>query len=60
MPEIRFEKTQAFPYGFENIPFRGILFNLPKIGVGLGCENELVHRCYLACLAKDPRLTDPF
>jgi hypothetical protein len=39
---------------------REILFNLPKIGVGLGCEDELVHRCYLACLAKDPRLTDPF
>jgi hypothetical protein len=22
---------------------RGSLFNLPKVGVGLGCENQFVH-----------------
>jgi hypothetical protein len=23
---------------------RGILFNLPKVGVSLGCEDQFVHR----------------
>jgi hypothetical protein len=23
---------------------RGIVFNLPKVGVGLGCKNQFVHR----------------
>ena len=44
MAEVGFEKPQAFPDGFKNIPLRGIVFNLPKVGVGLGCENQLVHR----------------
>jgi len=44
MVQVGFKKPQASPNGFENIPLRGILFNLPKIGVGLGGENQFVHR----------------
>jgi len=43
MAQVGFKKPQAFPDGFKNIPLRGIVFNLPKICVGLGCENQLVH-----------------
>ena len=39
MPQVGLKKPQAFPDGFEDIPLRGVLFNLPKVGVGLGCEN---------------------
>jgi hypothetical protein len=27
---------------------RGIVFNFPKVGVGLRCENQLVHRLLLS------------
>jgi len=37
--QVGFKKPQAFPEGFKNIPLRGIVFNLPKVGVGLGGEN---------------------
>jgi hypothetical protein len=44
MMQVGFKKPQAFPDGFKNIPLRGILFNLSKVGVGLGRENQFVHR----------------
>ena len=44
MPQVGFKKPQAFPDGFEDISLRGVVFNLPKVGVGLGCENQFVHR----------------
>ncbi len=44
MAQVGFKKPQAFPDGFKNIALRGIVFNLPKVGVGLGCENQLMHR----------------
>ena len=44
MAQVGFKEPQAFPDGFKKIPLRGIVFNLPKVGVGLGCENQLVHR----------------
>ena len=44
MPQIGFKKPQTFPDGFENIPLRGIVFNLPEVSVGLGRENQFVHR----------------
>ena len=43
MAEVGFEKPQAFSDGFKGIFLRGIVLNLPKICVGLGCENQLVH-----------------
>jgi len=43
MVQVGFKEPQAFPDGFENIPLRGIVSNLPKVGVGLGCENQFVH-----------------
>ena len=48
MAQVGFKKPQAFPDGFKNIPLRRIVFNLPKVGVGLGCENKLVHRLLLS------------
>jgi len=39
MPQVGFKKPQAFPDGFEDIPLRGVVSNLPKVGIGLGCEN---------------------
>ncbi len=39
MPQVGLKKAQAFPDGFEDIPLRGDVFNLSKVGVGLGCEN---------------------
>ena len=44
MAQVGFKKPQAFPDGFKNIPLRGIVFNLPKVGVGLRRENQFVHR----------------
>jgi len=44
VPQVGFKKSQAFPDGFEDMPLRGIVFDLPKVGVGLGCENQFVHR----------------
>jgi len=44
MAQVGFKKPQAFPDGFKNIPLRGIVFNLPKVRIGLGCENQFVHR----------------
>jgi len=44
MAQVRLKKPQAFPDGFKNIPLRGIVFNLPKVGVGLRRENQFVHR----------------
>jgi len=52
MAEVGFKKPQAFPEGFKNIPLRGIVFNLPKVGVRLGGENELVHRLLFRVLRK--------
>jgi len=43
MAEVGFEKPQTFSEGFKGIFLSGIVLNLPKICVGLGCENQLVH-----------------
>ena len=43
MAQVGFKEPQAFPDGFENIPLRGIVSNFPKVGVGLGCENQFMH-----------------
>ena len=52
MPRVGFKKPQAFPSGFENIPLRRVVFNLPKVGVGLGCEDQFVHRSLFGVLGK--------
>ena len=39
MPQVGLKKPQASPDGFEDIPLRGVVFNLPKVGIGLGCGN---------------------
>jgi hypothetical protein len=52
MPQVGFKKPQAFPDGFEDIPLRGVVFNLPKVGVGLGCEDQFVHRSLFGVLGK--------
>ena len=39
MSQVGFKKPKAFPGGFEDISLRRVVFNLPKIGVGLGREN---------------------
>jgi len=44
MAQVGFKKAEAFPDGFKNIPLRGIVFNLLKVGVGLVRENQFVHR----------------
>ncbi len=52
MPQVGFKKPQAFPDGFEDIPWRGVVFNLPKVGVGLGCEDQFVHRSLFGVLGE--------
>jgi hypothetical protein len=59
MPEVGFKKSKTFSDGLEDILFRRVVFNLPKVSVGLGRENQLMHGHYLPYLAKDSRLTDP-
>ena len=39
VPQVGFKKPEAFPDGFEDIFLRGVVFNLAKVGIGLGCEN---------------------
>ena len=60
MARVALKKPQTFSDSLKDISSRGISLDLPKVCIGLGCENQLVHRRYLACLEKDPRLTDPF
>jgi hypothetical protein len=43
MAKVGFEKPQAFSDGFKGIFLSGIVLNLLKICVGLGCENQFVH-----------------
>jgi len=52
MAKVGFKKPQAFPEGFKNIPLRVIFFNLSKVGVGLGCENQFVHRLLFSVLGE--------
>jgi len=52
VPQIGFKKPKAFPDGFEDISLRRVVFNLPKIGVGLGRENQFVHRSLFGVLGK--------
>jgi hypothetical protein len=52
MPRSGFEKPQAFPDGFENILLRRVIFNLPKVGVGLWCEDQFVHRFLFGIFGK--------
>jgi hypothetical protein len=51
-PQIGFKKPQAFPNGFEDIPLGGVVFNLPKVGICLGGENQFVHRPLFRVLGK--------
>ena len=48
MAQVGFEKPQAFSDDFKDIFFRGIILNLPKICVGLGGENQFMHRMLLS------------
>ena len=50
--QIGFKKSQAFSDGFEDIFLRGILFNRPKVGIGLRSENQFVHRSLFGVLGK--------
>jgi len=52
MPQVGFKKPQAFPNGFEDIPLRRAVFNLPKVSVGLGCEDQFGHRSLFGVLGK--------
>ena len=52
VPQVGFKKPKAFPDGFEDIFLRRIVFNLPKVGVGLGRENQFVHRLLFGVLSK--------
>jgi len=54
-----FSLRSIIPENLEDILFRRVVFNLPKVSVGLGRENQLMHGHYLPYLAKDSRLTDP-
>ena len=58
--QVGFKKPKAFPDGFEDISLRRIVFNLPKIGVGLGRENQFVHRSLFGVLGKRSALDRPF
>jgi len=59
MAEVGFKKPKTFPDGLEDSLFRRVVFNLSKVSVGLGRENQFMHGHYLTYLEKDPRLTDP-
>ena len=59
MPEIGFKKPQTFPDGFEDIPLGRIVFELPQICVGLGGENQFVHRPLFGVLGKRSALDGP-
>jgi hypothetical protein len=52
MSQVGFKKPKAFPDGFEDIPLRGVVFNFPKVGVGLGRENQFVHQSLFGILGK--------
>ncbi len=52
MPKVGFKKPEAFPDGFEDISLRRVVFNFPKIGVGLGCENQFVHQSLFGVFGK--------
>ena len=52
MPQVGLKKPEAFPDGFEDIPLRGVVFNLAKVGIGLGCEDQFVHRSLFGVLGK--------
>ena len=52
VPQVGFKKPEAFPDGFEDISLRRVVFNFPKIGVGLGCENQFVHRSLFGVFGK--------
>ena len=59
MAQIGFKKPQAFPDGFEDVPWGGVVFNLPKVGIGLGGENQSVHRPLFGVLGKRSALDGP-
>jgi len=59
MPQVGFKKPKAFPDGFKDISLRRVVFNFPKIGVGLGRENQLVHRSLFGVLGKRSALDRP-
>ena len=52
VPQVGFKKPQAFPYGFEDILLRRIVFNCPQVCVGLRCEDQFVHRLLFSILGK--------
>lgn len=59
VPQVGFNKPKAFPDGFEDISLRRVVFNLPKICVGLGRENQFAHRSLFGVLAKRSALDRP-
>jgi hypothetical protein len=52
MPQVGFKKPEAFPDGFQDVSLRGVVFNLPEVGIGLGGENQFMHRSLFGVLGK--------
>ena len=52
MTEVGFKKPKTFPDGLEDIFFRRVVFNLPKVSVGLGRENQFMHWSLFDILGK--------
>jgi hypothetical protein len=52
MPQVGFKKPKTFPDGFEDILLRRVVFNLPKIDVGLARENQFMHGSLFGVLGK--------
>jgi hypothetical protein len=58
--QVSFKEPKAFPDSFEDISLRRVVFNLPKVGVGLGRENQLGHWSLFGVLSKRSALDRPF
>lgn len=60
MAEVGFEKPQAFSDAFKGIFLKGIVLDLPKICIGLGCENQFVHGLLFNAFGKRSALDGTF
>ena len=52
MPQVGFKKPKTFPDGLEDILFRRVIFNLSKVSVSLGRENQFMHGALFGVLGK--------
>ena len=50
--QVGFKKPKTFPDGFEDILLRRVFFDLPKVGIGLGGENQFRHGSLFSVLGK--------